>query len=174
MKLVISSFLFYLVKSQTPGWYHSDLDQSCNEKCADVGIAFQSERTSLICTATNFGVVVNNLRNSGTFGGCGSGYEDDVVQGGAPWKDETTGKCVFRSQGQQNGDQKDANAKRMCCCSASAAGSLLDCPLQEISSCSQCSLAALFPATWGAVCQNSVCQTGQTFVNGECVCDAHD
>ena len=70
--------------------------------------------------------------------------------------------------------RKNANAKRMCCCSASASGSLLDCPLQEISSCSQCSLAAIFPATWGAVCQNSVCQTGQTFINGECVCDAQD
>ena len=162
MKLVTTSlFLIEISRAQTPGWYHTAEQQSCTEKCAEIGIAFQTERTDLVCTQTNFEVVLNNLRNGGTFSGCNS-FRDETTHGAPPMRQQN-GECLFRSTGAQFGNNKD-DVERICCCSETGTASLADCPLQEISSCSQCGIVQFIPTSgYADVCHNTACNTGQTY-----------
>jgi|ERR1711879_9979 len=164
MKLLVG--LVSSVAAQA-GWYFADPNVSCNQKCTEVGVAFQSERTDLVCTQANFEVAVDNLMNSAGFPGCTS-YNDQTTQGQPPMR-TNSGECIYRSGGSQNGDQSGTDSQRICCCSTSP---LVDCPLKEISSCSQCALAQFLPS-YDAVCQNNACQDAQTLNQDtlECECD---
>ena len=124
------------------GWYFTDLNQSCDEKCAAVGpFPFATERTDLICTQNNFDHVQNNLVNAMEDGWTTCvAIEDDSFTSSSPFQN-TDGRCKYRQTGTQIGSISSANY-RICCCAGDPNN---DCSLPEAANCIMCFLGSHSP-----------------------------